>query len=128
MARLAPWVADGRPVFLFINHRCGGGTEQHVRDLSIELRGEGVRVVVVRPSRPGFLVWEERDENNRAAWCRESTVEPASMKRLLEVLEPVHAHVHHVIGVPIDTHRFAGRAGNPLSTGRSTTTIRSVRA
>ena len=35
---LSPWAADGRPVFLFINHHCGGGTEQHVRDLSIELR------------------------------------------------------------------------------------------
>jgi glycosyltransferase involved in cell wall biosynthesis len=96
-----PWVTDGRPVFLFINHRCGGGTEQHVRDLSKALYAEGVRVVVVRPSRRGSLVWEERDSRTRAYWCRESSLEQESMKRLLELLEPVHAHVHHVIGVPL---------------------------
>jgi O-antigen biosynthesis protein len=96
------WVADGFPVFLFISHRCGGGTEQHLRHLSIALQAERVRVVAVRPSRAGFLLWEERDERKRTAWCRESTVEPASMKRLLELLEPVHAHVHHVLGVPVE--------------------------
>ena len=109
-----PWESDGRPVFLFINHRCGGGTEQHVRELSNELRAEGVRVVVVRPSRPGFLIWEERDENRWAAWCRESTVEPVSMKRLLDMLEPVHAHVHHVIGVPIELIDVLAEQGIPF--------------
>ena len=98
---LRTWVPDDRPVFLLINHRCGGGTEQHVRDLSIELRAEGVRVIVVRPSRAGFLLWEERDDDERVMWCRESSGEPVSIKRLLLLLEPVHAHVHHVIGVPI---------------------------
>jgi glycosyltransferase involved in cell wall biosynthesis len=99
---LRAWAPDGRPVFLLINHHCGGGTEQHVRDLSARLRDEGVRVVVVRPSRRGYLVWEERDECHRTAWCSESTVQTGSMKRLLEWLDPVHAHVHHVIGVPIE--------------------------
>ena len=111
---LRPWIADSRPVYLLINHHCGGGTEQHVRGLSFELRGAGVRVVVVRPSRPGFLVWEERDENNRVAWCRESTAEPGPMKRLLEWLEPVHAHVHHVIGVPIELIDLLYERGVPF--------------
>jgi O-antigen biosynthesis protein len=111
---LRPWIADSRPVFLLINHHCGGGTEQHVRGLSFELRGAGVRVVVVRPSRTGFLVWEERDENNRVAWCRESTAEPRSMKRLLECIEPVHAHVHHVIGVPIELIDLLYERGVPF--------------
>ena len=99
---LRTWVPDNRPVFLLINHRCGGGTEQHVRDLSIELRAEGVRVIVVRPSRAGFLMWEERDDGKRVTWCRETTGEPGSMTRVLEALAPVHAHVHHVMGVPIE--------------------------
>ncbi len=108
------WVADGRPVFLFVSHHCGGGTEHHVHDLRIELRGEGIRVVVVRPSRRGFLVWEERDEINRVAWCRESTVGPGPMKRLLEWLLPVHAHVHHVMGVPIELIDLLADQGVPF--------------
>jgi glycosyltransferase involved in cell wall biosynthesis len=99
---MRPWVADGRPVFLLINHHCGGGTEQHVRDLTVGLRDEGVRVVVVRPSRRGYLLWEDRDGCNRTAWCRESTIDSGSMKRLLECLDPVFAHVHHIMGVPIE--------------------------
>ena len=111
---LRPWAADGRPVFLLINHHCGGGTEQHVRDLSTGLSSEGVRVVVVRPSRRGYLLWEERDECSPGAWCRESTVEPGSMKRLLESLEPVHAHVHHVMGVPIELVDLLAEQGVPF--------------
>jgi glycosyltransferase involved in cell wall biosynthesis len=110
---LRSWAPDDRPVFLLINHRCGGGTEQHVRDMSTELRAEGVRVVVVCPSRAGFLLWEEPDEGKRVSWCRESTVEPASIKRLLILLEPVHAHVHHVMGVPIELVDLLAEQGIP---------------
>jgi O-antigen biosynthesis protein len=109
-----PWVADVRPVFLFINHRCGGGTEQHVRELAAELRAEGVRAVVVRPGRPGFLVWAEQDGSNRTVWCRESTVEHTSMMRVLECLRPVHAHVHHVIGIPIELIDLLSEQGIPF--------------
>ena len=28
------WAADGRPVFLLLTHRAGGGTERHVRELA----------------------------------------------------------------------------------------------
>jgi glycosyltransferase involved in cell wall biosynthesis len=95
------WQSDGRPLFVFITHRCGGGTEQHAADMRARLRAEGIRVVVVRPGRAGLLVWEERNNRDRLAWCRESNHELAAMKQLLEVLRPVHAHVHHVIGVPL---------------------------
>jgi glycosyltransferase involved in cell wall biosynthesis len=94
------WLADGRPVFVFISHRCGGGTEQHLRFLIARLRDEGVRVVVVRPSRTGFLLWEERDDRQGLIWCRESTQERAPVEQLLELIAPVHTHVHHTLGVP----------------------------
>ena len=95
------WVTDGRPVFLFISHRCGGGTEQHLRFLIARLRGEGIRVIVVRPSRPGFLLWEERDDHQGVIWCRESTQERAPLEELLELIGPVHAHIHHTLGVTL---------------------------
>jgi O-antigen biosynthesis protein len=95
------WKSDGSPVFLFISHRCGGGTEQHLRHLVVELGREGVRVVVVRPSRAGFLLWEERDDHQNVIWCRESSHQRASLEKLLRLIGPVHAHVHHTLGVPL---------------------------
>jgi len=88
-------------VFLLVNHHCGGGVEHHVRQLRARLRLEQIRPVIVRPSRPGFLLWEERNDHERAIWCRESTHEHASINSLLELIGPAHAHVHHVIGVPL---------------------------
>ena len=96
-----PWFADDRPVFLLVNHHCGGGTERHVRQLCAKLRLEQIRPVLVRPSRAGILLWEERDDRERAIWCRASTHELMSIRSLLDLLGPAHAHVHHVIGVPL---------------------------
>jgi glycosyltransferase involved in cell wall biosynthesis len=94
------WQHDNRPVFLMISHRCGGGTERHVGDLETGLRAEGVRPVVVRPGRRGGLLWEERGDRARTHWCRESSTERESIARLLGELGPVHAHVHHSMGLP----------------------------
>ena len=94
------WQSDDRPVFLFISHRCGGGTERHVGDLEKGLRAEGVRPVVVRPGRRGKLLWEERGDRARTLWCRESSTERESIAKLLGELSPVHAHVHHTLGLP----------------------------
>ena len=93
------YTADTHPVFLFISHRYGGGTEQHLRHLVIDLRREGVRVVIVRPSRNGFLLWEERDDRERVIWCHESSDQRASLERLLEAVKPAHAHIHHTLGI-----------------------------
>jgi glycosyltransferase involved in cell wall biosynthesis len=95
------WHPDGRPVFLLINHRHGGGTEQHVVDLRARLSGEGIRVVLARPGRRQRVLWEERDENQRLLWRRESTCDRDSMSRTLADLKPAHAHVHHVLGIPL---------------------------
>ncbi len=96
----APWIANHRPVFLLINHRCGGGTERHIGDLEHSLRNEGVRPIVVRPSQAGRVLWEERDDRREAIWCHESSTEPQSIAAMLGTIGPVHAHVHHSLGLP----------------------------
>jgi glycosyltransferase involved in cell wall biosynthesis len=94
------WRSDNRPVFLMISHRCGGGTERHLGDLEKALRAEGVRPVVVRPGRRGKLVWEERGNRPGTIWCRESSTDGDSIAKSLGELNPVHAHVHHSLGLP----------------------------
>jgi glycosyltransferase involved in cell wall biosynthesis len=123
------WQADERPVFLLIRHNCGGGTERHVHDLALRLRDQGVRPVLVRPGDDGRLVWEEvgvwqgssggarsasptarqRPETfgvlgdprpTKIVWCCACTRDRESIGNLLDRLQPVHAHVHHLSGVP----------------------------
>jgi hypothetical protein len=98
--RRRAWRSDDRPVFLMISHRCGGGTERHLGDLENALRAEGVRPVVVRPGRRGKLIWEERGDRLGTAWCRESGTGRESIAKSLGELNPVHAHVHHSLGLP----------------------------
>jgi len=95
-----PWRPDGRPVFLLISHRSGGGTERHVRDLSALLESEGIRPILVRPGPGGSLVWEERAPDGEIGWCRASASDRESVRQLLDLLDPVHAHVHHLAGLP----------------------------
>jgi glycosyltransferase involved in cell wall biosynthesis len=98
--RLGPWIADDRPVFLLISHRCGGGTERHLCDLEASLRSDGVRPVVVRPGRTGRLLWEERGDGRKIRWCREQNTDSQSIAELLRTIAPAHAHVHHALGLP----------------------------
>ena len=98
--RSCPWTRSDRPVFLLISHRLGGGTERHLGDLVHALRNEGVRPIVVRPGLAGRLLWEERGDRRETAWCRESTIDPKSIVEMLDTIEPVHAHVHHSLGLP----------------------------
>ena len=107
------WKADGRAVFLLLSHRSGGGTERHVRELVAALRGEGVRPVLVRPSLRGRVVWEESDDSGRVVWCRESASDPGSAEQVLDLLAPVHAHVHHLIGLPEAILNFLIERGVP---------------
>jgi glycosyltransferase involved in cell wall biosynthesis len=95
-----PWLRDGRAVFLLITHRCGGGTERHVRELARSLLAEGLRVVIVRPSSRGRVLWEEQKPSQRIGWCHESSGDRDSTARLLSLLAPVHAHIHHALGLP----------------------------
>jgi len=95
-----PWRPDGRPVFLLVSHDCGGGTERHVRDLDGLLQSEGIRPILVRPGQSGSLVWEERAPRGEIAWCRASSSDRESLRQFLDLLNPVHAHVHHLAGLP----------------------------
>jgi glycosyltransferase involved in cell wall biosynthesis len=98
--RLRPWLRDDRAVFLLISHRCGGGTERHLSDLEAALRALGIRPVVVRPGHSGRLLWEERGGDRKTRWCRESSTDSKSIAEMLGSIEPVHAHVHHSLGLP----------------------------
>jgi len=97
---LRNWQSTGQPVFLLISHQVGGGTERHVRDLAVELRLEGIRPVLVRPASRGSILWEERDEDWEVTWCQPTAPEREPIENLLRRLAPVHAHVHHVMGLP----------------------------
>jgi glycosyltransferase involved in cell wall biosynthesis len=95
-----PWRPDRRPVFLLVYHNWGGGTERHVSDLMVLLLREGVRPILVRPGRDGRLVWEERTGSGEIQWCRQSTPDRESLQHLLDLVNPAHAHVHHLAGLP----------------------------
>jgi O-antigen biosynthesis protein len=94
------WRRDDRPVFLMISHRCGGGTERQLGDLETALRTEGVRPIVVRPGQRGRVLWEEGDGRGSIVWCRESRGDRESIAKMLEILRPAHAHIHHSMGLP----------------------------
>jgi glycosyltransferase involved in cell wall biosynthesis len=95
-----PWRPDARPVFLLVSHNCGGGTERHVRDLQGLLSSEGIRPILVRPRQNGFLVWEEIAPSGEISWCRTSRPDRDPIRQLLDLFRPVHAHVHHLVGLP----------------------------
>jgi len=95
------WTSDHRPVFLLVSHQGGGGTERHIRELAEALRSEGVRPVLVRPSGTGSVLWEERDDDWQVTWCRASPPEREPMKELLNLVSPAHAHIHHMMGMPL---------------------------
>jgi glycosyltransferase involved in cell wall biosynthesis len=95
-----PWRADGRPVFLLLSHACGGGTARHLNDLAAALASENVRPVLVRPSKARRLLWEEFAERASKPWCAESLDQRESIFAQLATLRPVHAHVHHLMGLP----------------------------
>jgi glycosyltransferase involved in cell wall biosynthesis len=106
-----PWTPDDRPVFLMVLHRGGGGTERHVRDLAVGLQALCVRTILVRPGQQAQLLWEERDTAWRVTWCRLASTERASIREMLSLLAPVHAHCHHLMGMPgllIDLLRDCG--------------------
>ena len=44
-----PWVPDGRPVFVLVHRRGGGGTDRHLREVTTGLRTAGVRPVMIAP-------------------------------------------------------------------------------
>jgi hypothetical protein len=85
---------------LLVRHNAGGGTEHHVRDVAVRLAREGVRPILVRPAWSGGLIWEERAPSGEVTWCRLSMSDRSSLQELLDLIKPVHAHVHHLLGVP----------------------------
>jgi glycosyltransferase involved in cell wall biosynthesis len=82
-----------------------------LRDLEQSLRADGVRPVVVRPGRSGKVLWEERDDRHGTFWCRESGAEPQSIAAMVGAIKPIHAHVHHCLGLPDSLFRVLADCG-----------------
>ncbi len=59
-----------------------------------------MRPVLVRAGATGSLITEERDDFWYVLWSREFPGDRESFDELLQLLRPVHAHVHHVMGLP----------------------------
>ena len=105
--RLDGWRADHRPVFLLIHHDAGGGTARHVRDLGHGLLAEGIRPVFLRPRGRDGIHWEELDEAGNTLWSHTTTTDPDTFRLQMELLAPIHVHVHHLMELP---HWLVGRA------------------
>ena len=105
MARLGfgqqtPWVPDGRPVFVLVHRRGGGGTDRHLRELTTGLRTAGVRPVMISPGPRNMLTWEEPGTAGQRSWTFQGASTRESMTALLEALMPVHAHIHNMMKLP----------------------------
>ncbi len=98
--RRTPWVPDGRPVFVLVYPRGGGGTDRHLRELGTGLRTAGVRVVIVAPERRNKLTWEEPGTTRQPLWTFQGNSTRESISTLLETLKPVHAHIHSMMKLP----------------------------
>jgi glycosyltransferase involved in cell wall biosynthesis len=102
-ASLKPtWTSTERPVFWLLSHQGGGGVERHVRDLAAALRAEGVRPVLVRPVGGSTILWEELDHRGRVVWRRKKSAARRAFEAMYRRHAPVHAHFHHLMGLPRD--------------------------
>ncbi len=131
IARLSrhAWQPDGRAVFLLISHSCGGGTHRHVMDMTAAA-AEGRHPTLARSSRPSGPACSGKNttiggSRSGAGNRRTRAIRSSAM---LALVRPAHAHVHHLMGVPDLLFDLAGRARHHPTTGRFTTTSRSVLA
>ena len=94
------WVPDGRPVFVLVHRRGGGGTDRHLRELTTGLRTAGVRPVMIAAGPRNMLTWEEPGTAGQRSWTFQGASTRESMTALLEALMPVHAHIHSMMKLP----------------------------
>ena len=111
--RPRPFVADDRPVFLFVSHVWGGGVRRHIQDMADRLRLEEVRVVVARPNPQGRLVFEEPEQAGAIAWRVEVRPRRPIIEAYLDAIQPVFVHVHHRLGVPETLFKALDARGLP---------------
>jgi GT2 family glycosyltransferase len=108
--------ASRRPILLMITHHWGGGTEQHVRDLALLLRGHA-EVLVLRPQSAhcARLEWCTGHRQTEAfeAWF-ELPGEFDVLLRFLGSLPVARVHLHHVHGHDPAVLQLAARLGVPL--------------
>ncbi len=108
------WLPDERPVFLQVCHAWGGGTQKHVTELMHRLRAERVRPILLAPDHQGRLIWQEQDAGGQPIWCRRTAMNSADIGRLLALIDPRHAHVHHMVDIPsVLLDRLAARGLTP---------------
>ncbi|MET1079723.1 MAG: class I SAM-dependent methyltransferase [Pseudomonas sp.] len=91
--------ASGKPVILMINHRRGGGTERHLRDLGREL-ADNAEIYVLRPlDEGGKASLGPLNGGQRAHLVFDPITDFELLLGTLRELGVTRLHFHHTIGV-----------------------------
>lgn len=102
-----------RPVYAFLTHRFGGGTERHVRDLCTALAAVGIECLVI------FALGRSRAScvlprlPSLASLRYQLEGEYESLLRDLAKLEIRHFHIHSNISIPHELIQLPERLGIP---------------
>ncbi len=105
--------AQALPVILFVTHALGGGVQRHIDDLLDAL----ARDAVVLRLTPGGLSTLRLDAPRSALVAPLELVADLQGQLLLDVLRAYgvrRAHLHSVVGYPLDVRELVGELGVPF--------------
>ena len=102
-----------RPVILFVTHRLHGGTERHIRELSLHLEDDA-EVLVLRPYLWDVVVLEwTRSEERFRLYFRKDHDYPALLN-FLRLAGTGQVHFHHLFGHNPKIRNIAADIGVPF--------------
>lgn len=90
------------PTIVMISHTLGGGTDQHVQDISARLRGEGWRVLQLERHNKGHLRLFENPQGKSDPFFFGWPQEIPALTETLGALGVEHLHLHHTVDLPTD--------------------------
>jgi glycosyltransferase involved in cell wall biosynthesis len=101
MAQYITEQGEALPVIVMISHTLGGGTQQHVEDMSAAMQAEGWRVFQLeRHNQTHLHLFAFGQENNPLFYHWPEEI-PA-LKETLKTLGVQHLHLHHTVDLPAD--------------------------
>jgi GT2 family glycosyltransferase len=105
-ARLAVIRRRDAATVLFVNHRLGGGTERHLRELAGYL-AERMHVVVLRPDAGRRVALSLGPEPGSGRLLFDLPGQYEDLLSVCAVLGVSRVHVHHIVELPIEAHTIA---------------------